>query len=163
MDDAAFEPIFQRQLAELAEFVNSEGVLDPVVVLGRRLCLRIEGIRPNGQRDGFILCMDATGFPLYPFDVGFVDPAMDPSQVRRDTNLKEPRWFPYDGETRFKTTFHTEPRVFVCIQPGFSQEYFIHHNTEQWNPHAWSLLRVVHQVRTAISGPPYQCPSWDRQ
>jgi hypothetical protein len=163
MDDAAFEPIFQRQLAELIEFVRSEGVLPPIAVLGRRLCLGIEGLRANNRKDSFTLCVDARGFPLYPFDVGFVDPTLDPSLVRSDTNLKEPKWFPYDGETRFKTSFHTEPRVFVCIQPGFSQEYFVHHTNEQWNPHAWSLLRVVHQVRSAISGTPYQCPSWERK
>lgn len=163
MDDAAFEPIFQRQLAELTAFISAEAVLPLPFAVGRRVYIPIDGIRPDGRKDRFLLSIDASGFPLYPLDVSFVDPALDASLLGAISNAKESRWFPYDGETRFKTNFHLEPRVFVCIQPGFSKEYFFHHKTEQWDPHAWPLLRVVHQVRAAVHGAPYQCPNCERQ
>jgi len=77
--------------------------------------------------------------------------------------MKDRRWFPDDGEQRFKTAFSKEPRVFICIDPGFSREFFIHHTQESWNPRYWSLLEVVRQVRNALSSNVYRGPMWDKQ
>lgn len=161
MDHQAFEPLFQEQLAALQVF-GSEAALSCAFVSGRRIIQPIDAVRSDGRTDRYVSVLDATDFPLYPFDIGFVDPSLDLSNAALCTDIKNPRWFPYDGETKFKTQFRDAPRVFVCIQPGFSKEYFIHHKLEQWNPRYWTLARVVHQLLVALREPTYQLPSWER-
>jgi hypothetical protein len=161
MDHGAFEQLFQNQIAALVAFADESEAVSPTVV-GRRVIQPLEGARQNGGIDQFLAIIDGHGFPLYPFDVGFVDPSSNPTTYSEITELKNPVWFPYDGETKFKTEFREAPRVFVCIQPGFSQEYFAHHKTEQWNPRYWTLSRVVHQLQLALREPTYQLPNRER-
>jgi hypothetical protein len=122
----------------------------------------LDAVRSDGKPDRYIAILDAADFPLYPFDVGFVDPNLSDQQAALSPEIKNPRWFPYDGETKFKTEFTAAPQVFVCIQPGFSKEYFLHHKAEQWNPRYWTLARVVHQLQLALREPAYQLPNWER-
>jgi hypothetical protein len=161
MDHEAFEPLFQEELAALQAFA-CEALLSKPFVSGRRIVQAIDAVRTDGRTDRYVAIIDATDFPLYPFDVGFVDPRLTEPDAARCGNIKDPRWFPCDGETKFKTQFREAPHVFVCIQPGFSKEYFIHHRAEQWNPRYWTLARVVHQVQLAAREPTYQLPNWER-
>lgn len=161
METAAFEELFQGQVSALLSFQQESQGIRPTVI-GRKVFQRLEGIRQDGSRDYFLAVIDATEFPLYPFDVGFVDPAIGDAGYGKIEGIKNPVWFPYDGETKFKTAFKEDPRVFVCIQPGFSKEYFVHHKNEQWNPHDWTLSRTVHQIQLALREPTYQCPNWER-
>lgn len=161
MDHQAFEPLFQEQLAALHAF-GLEAALSCPFVSGRRIVQAMDAVRPEGKTDQYIVVLDAADFPLYPFDVGFVDPSLGEPDAALCTDIKNPRWFPYDGETKFKTRFRDAPHVFVCIQPGFSKEYFIHHKAEQWNPRYWTLARVVHQLQLALREPAYQLPNWER-
>lgn len=161
MDQEAFEPLFQEELGALQAFVHEADLCTPFVS-GRRLVQVLDAVRPDGKTDRFVAVVDAADFPLYPFDVGFVDPNLGEPDAIGSVDIKNPRWFPFDGETKFKTEFKDAPRVFVCIQPGFSKEYFIHHKTEQWNPRYWTLARVVHQLHLALRDPAYQRPNWER-
>lgn len=162
MDHEAFERLFQEEVTALESF--SRGAEVPhSLVSGRRIVQSLDGMRRDGRTDRFTAIIDAADFPLYPFDVGFVDPSLSESEAARSINIKNPRWFPYDGETKFKTEFREAPQIFVCIQPGFSKEYFIHHKAEQWNPRYWTLARVVHQLQLALREPSYQLPSWERR
>ena len=161
MDHRAFEQLFQEELAALESF-SRDANTSRSFASGRRIVHSLDGIRADGRSDRFTAIIDAADFPLYPFDVGFVDPGLSESEAARSTDIKNPRWFPYDGETKFKTEFREAPHVFVCIQPGFSKEYFIHHKAEQWNPRYWTLARVVHQLQLALQQPSYQLPSWER-
>lgn len=165
MDAAAFEPIFQAQLEQLLIATAEEGVLPLPHVRGRLLSVPVDGIRKDGRVDRFVLALNASGFPLHPFDAGFVDPQTSLDAVS-DVNLKDPRWFPFDGETSFKVSFqgarNDDPKVFICVQPGFSREYFHFHVNETWNPHVWSLARVVAQVRQALNAFSYVQPNWER-
>lgn len=161
MDHQAFEGLFQEGLAALQSFSRDAGAFRSFVS-GRRIVQSLDGIRPDGRTDRFTAIIDAADFPLYPFDIGFVDPSLSELEAVRCIEIKNPRWFPYDGETKFKTQFREAPHVFVCIQPGFSKEYFIHHKAEQWNPRYWTLARVVHQMQLALREPNYQLPNWER-
>lgn len=160
MDQEAFGPLFQEQLVALQEFVHQADLSAPFVS-GRRLVQVLDAIRTDGRMDRFVAVIDAADFPLYPFDIGFVDPNLSELDAIRSVNIKHACWFPFDGETKFKTEFKDAPQVFVCIQPGFSKEYFIHHKTEQWNPRYWTLARVVHQLHLALRAPAYQRPNWE--
>jgi hypothetical protein len=161
MDQEAFEPVFQEELSALRAFAHEAGLCAPFVS-GRRLVQVLDAVRPDGKTDRFVALVDAAQFPLYPFDIGFVDPTLSEPDAIRSEEIKNSRWFPFDGETKFKTEFKDAPQVFVCIQPGFSKEYFIHHKTEQWNPRYWTLARVVHQMHLALREPTYQQPNWNR-
>jgi hypothetical protein len=161
MDAAAFDPIFGDQLDALKRFISDENVLPIPKVRGRRLSMTVEGHRPDNRRDEFRLAIDGSGFPLYPYDIGFLDPSKAVKSWK-PTDIKNPMWFPFDNETSFKTAFARSPSVFVCIQPGFSREYFVHHTQEQWNPQKWSLLEVVIQIRQALNAISYVQPNWER-
>jgi hypothetical protein len=161
MDHQAFEPLFQEQLAALQAF-NCEAGLSCAFVSARRIIQALDTVRSDGRMDRYVAVLDASDFPLYPFDIGFVDPRLNLSDAALSADIKNPRWFPYDGETKFKTQFRDAPHVFVCVQPGFSKEYFIHHKLEQWNPRYWTLARVVHQLLLALREPAYQLPCWER-
>lgn len=161
MDHQAFEPLFQEQVAALQAF-GREAALSRPFIAGRRILQVMDAIRPDGRTDRYNMVIDAADFPLYPFDVGFVDPRLDEPDAALCVKIKDPRWFPYDSETKFKTHFKDAPHVFVCIQPGFSKEYFIHHKAEQWNPRYWTVARVVHQVQLALRESVYQLPNWER-
>jgi hypothetical protein len=161
MDYLAFEPLFEEEIAALRVF-GIEASLPRPFVSGRRIVQILDAARPDGRTDRYTAVLDAKDFPLYPFDVGFVDPGMSDHQAAACREIKNPRWFPYDSETKFKTEFKALPQVFVCIQPGFSKEYFIHHKSEQWNPRYWTLARVVHQLQLALREPAYQLPNWER-
>jgi hypothetical protein len=161
MDSQAFNSIFQRQFEELRDFIQREGVLSPPELRGRKLFVPIEGVRRSGARDHFLAVVDGGGFPVYPYDVGFTDPET-PRATREGVQFKDSKWFPFDNERSFKTAFERDPRVFVCIQPGFSREYFVHHTKEQWNPHVWSLLQIVTQIRQALNAETYVQPNWER-
>src|SRR5579864_8571421 len=148
METAAFEKLFQGQVSALLSFQQEAQGIRPTVI-GRKIFQRLEGVRQDGSRDWFLAVIDGSEFPLYPFDVGFADPATADSGYSKITEIKDPLWFPYDGGTKFKTAFEKAPCVFVCIQPGFSKEYFIHHKDQQWNPHYWTLPRTIHQLQLA--------------
>lgn len=165
MDSAAYEPIFARQLEQLRSAIADEGLLPQPVVCGRRVLVHVEGIRQDGQRDRFALVIDARRFPVHPFDAGFAPPDTPPAFLG-DVTFKDARWFPFDGERSFKTAFEGakegEPKVFICVQPGFSEEYFYYHVGEAWNPHRWTLSQVVAQVRQALNASSYIQPNWER-
>ena len=161
MDHQAFDPIFEEQVAALQAFVH-EAALSRPFIAGRRIVQAVDAIRPDGRTDRYTAIIDAADFPLYPFDVGFVDPSMREPDAAICTDIKNAQWFPCDNETKFKTHFKDAPHVFVCVQPGFSKEYFVHHKAEQWNPRYWTLARVVHQVQLALREPAYQLPNWER-
>src|SRR5262249_33169138 len=129
--------------------------------IGRKVFQQLEAVRQDGSRDWFLAVIDGMEFPLYPFDIGFADPDIADKAYSKIAKIKDPLWFPFDGETKFKIAFKEEPRVFVCIQPGFSKEYFVHHKDEQWNPHYWTLPRVIHQLQLALREPAYQRPNWE--
>lgn len=160
MEMAAFDELFQQQVSALLTFQEESKGIRPTVI-GRKVFQRLEAVRQDGSRDWFLAVIDGTEFPLYPYDIGFADPdAVD--DYSKISEIKDPLWFPYDGETKFKTAFKEDPRIFVCIQPGFSKEYFIHHKNEQWNPHYWTLARIVHQLQLALREPAYQLPNRER-
>jgi len=158
---SVYRQIVQDQFDRLATELAAEGVLPPPVMAGTRVVVWVEGIRASGQRDRFLLGIDTDRFPIEPFDVGFIDPALPASEWEK-AGMKNPSFFPNDGEQRMKTNFRAEPCVFICIQPGFTREYFAHHLQESWNPHATMLIHVVQQVRNAVTGSLYVGPMWEK-
>lgn len=159
--DSVYREILEGQFAHLSAELAAEGVLPPPVMSGTRVVVWIEGIRASGERDRFLLGIDTDRFPIEPFDVGFINPALPASQWPV-AEMKNPGFFPDDGEQRMKTNFRNQPRVFICIQPGFTREYFAHHLQESWNPHTMTLAHVVQQVRNAITGSLYVGPMWEK-
>jgi hypothetical protein len=160
--DIIYRELLKQQFEHLAEELEVEGVLPSPVMRNTRVIAPIDGVRKSGVKDRYLLAIDTDRFPIEAFDVGFIDPSSTPSS-QQTAPMKDRRWFPDDGEQRFKTAFPKEPRVFICIDPGFSREYFIHHTQESWNPHCWSLLEVVRQVRNALSSNVYSGPMWEKQ
>ncbi|MBI3476456.1 MAG: hypothetical protein HY010_12045 [Acidobacteria bacterium] len=160
--DIIYRQLIRQQFERLVQEVELEGVLPSPVMLGRRVITAVDGIRTSGISDRYLLAIDTDRFPIEAFDVGFLDPSSDPLS-QQTAPIKNPMWFPDDGEQRFKTVFPKEPRVFICIEPGFSREYFIFHLNDSWNPHYWSLLEVVRQVRNALSSNLYKGPMWEKQ
>jgi hypothetical protein len=162
---SVYRELIERQFACLTEDISAESVLSPPVMSGTRVVVRVEGIRKSGEHDRYLLCIDTDRFPVEPFDVGFIDPSLPATQWDR-AELKNPTFFPNDGDDgqqRMKTAFHTDPRVFICIQPGFTREYFAHHRDESWNPHAMTLAHIVQQVRNVITSPRYVGPMWEKK
>ena len=160
--DIIYRELLKQQFEHLVQEMELEGVLPKPVMRNTRVIAAVDGVRQSGIKDRYLLAIDTDRFPIEAFDVGFLDPSCDPLSQQR-APMKDRRWFPDDGEQRFKTAFSREPRVFICIDPGFSREFFIHHTQESWNPHYWSLLEVVRQVRNALSSNVYRGPMWEKQ
>lgn len=160
--DIVYRELLKQQFEHLVQELELEGVLPKPVMRNTRVIAAVDGVRQSGIKDRYLLGIDTDRFPIEAFDVGFLDPSCDPLS-QQTAATKDRRWFPDDGEQRFKTTFPREPRVFICIDPGFSREFFIHHTQESWNPHYWSLLEVVRQVRNALSSKVYRGPMWKKQ
>jgi hypothetical protein len=158
---SVYRQIVKNQFAQLSAELAAEGVLPSPLMAGTRVITWVEGVRTSDQRDRFLLGIDTDRFPIEPFDVGFMDPAL-PASEWGTADMKTPLFFPDDGEQRMKTSFRAEPRVFICIQPGFTREYFVHHLQESWNPHLMTLTHVVQQVRNAVTGPLYVGPMWEK-
>ena len=159
--DMVYRELLRKQFERLVQEVEVEAVLPPPVMRNTRVIAAVDGIRPSGIKDRYLLAIDTDLFPIQVFDVGFLEPSCDPLS-QATAPIKDPKWFPDDGEQRFKSAFPKEPHVFICIDPGFSREYFIHHNQESWNPHYWSLLQLVRQVRNALTSNVYKGPMWER-
>jgi len=160
--DIVYRELLKQQFKHLTQELKLEGVLPSPIMQNTRVIVAIDGIRKSGIKDRYLLAIDTDRFPIEAFDVGFLDPSCDPLS-QPTAPMKDRRWFPDDGEHRFKTAFRQEPHVFICIDPGFSREYFIHHTQESWNPQYWSLLEVVRQVRNALSSNVYRGPMWEKQ
>lgn len=157
MDREAFDRIFQAQAEELCHFIQQDTALPVPEVLGRKVLVFVDGIRNGGEKDRYRLVLDGSGFPLHPYDAGFVNPALSAPEAA-DADLKNPQWYPRDGEQALKSRFRGQiegPAVFICIQPGFSREYFHYHRDQTWNPRVWSLAQIVEQVRQALNAPTY--------
>lgn len=157
-----YRELLNQQFEHLVQELELEGVLTSPVMRNTRVIAPVDGVRKSGIKDRYLLAVDTNRFPIEAFDVGFIDPSCAPSS-QQTAPIKDRNWFPDDGEQRFKTAFPKEPRVFICIDPGFSREYFIHHIHESWNPHYWTLLEVVRQVRNALSSTVYSGPMWEKQ
>ena len=160
--DIIYRELLKQQFEHLVQEMELEGVLPTPMMRNTRVIAAVDGVRQSGIKDRYLLAIDTDRFPIEAFDVGFLDPSCDPLS-QQTAPMKDRRWFPDDGEQRFKTAFSKEPHVFICIDPGFSREFFIHHTQESWNPHYWSLLEVVRQVRNALSSNVYRGPMWDKQ
>ena len=96
--------------------------------------------------------IDMSRYPVDPYWVGFINPALPPDKWESATD-SDPRFWPFSPipglHGSFNLIFQGPFRVFWCRECNFP--FFYYHGERRWSPSAWTLERVVAHLRDAIS------------
>ena len=99
------------------------------------------------------LCrIDMTDYPVDPYWIGFVNPALPPELWGKASD-SDPRFWPWSPMPGLHGSFniaYVGPfRTFWCRECTFP--FFYYHGDRRWAPAEWRLDRVVAHLRDAVS------------
>lgn len=137
------ETLRLRVTAERWDDVSVERESDTVYV----------GLSGKNSGDRYLAVIDASGFPIEPYDIGFIRPDCPESERHRITP-RDPRfwpWSPMPGlHGSFNLFFPGALRVFWCRE--WTVGYFYYHGQqERWEPASWPLEKVVEELRKDVA------------
>lgn len=139
---AEFERLEQRIRAESRQIVVEQ--------IGDTVFARMHG--PGGaEREPYVAKITAGLYPIEPWLVGFIDPAIE-GQARLAAPDRDSRFWPFSAlpglDGGFHVSFQGAFRVFVCMP--FTVEYFFYHPDQRWEPKIFDLARVVIQLTAEV-------------
>jgi hypothetical protein len=111
------------------------------------------GLSGKTVGDRYLTVVDMSGFPIEPYDIGFIRPDSLPSE-RHWITSRDPRfwpWSPMPGlHGSFNLFFQGAFRVFWCRE--WTVGYFYYHGQEKrWEPAIWPLDKVVEELRRDVA------------
>jgi hypothetical protein len=113
------------------------------------LFVRLSG--PAGVSERYQAKIEPWLYPVGPWRVGFIDPAIE-GERRLLVPDRDPRFWPYSQLPGAFGGFHVhyprEHRVFVCLP--FTTEFFRYHGDTSWEPYNYDLYRVVCMLNEAV-------------
>lgn len=150
MDPEYHERIVKASYDELLERKAREGWTDVEFENDRDIVYAMfSGIRPG---DRYLAKIDLARFPIDPYEVGFLDPEIDPSDRERVSD-RDPRYWPYSPIPGLQGSFNLVRQgaitVFWCRQCT-SAYFWYHGENDPWVPSEWPLHHVVEELRGAI-------------
>jgi hypothetical protein len=102
--------------------------------------------------DAYLARIDLSGYPVEPYEIGFLDPAAARSEWDRLTD-RDPRFWPLSGIPGLHGSFHV---AFPGVIPVFWCEratapfYHYHGAKESWVPRDWPVDAVVVKLVQAL-------------
>lgn len=106
---------------------------------------------PGGAAEPYQIKVEPWLYPVGPWRVGFIDPAVAGGK-RLTAPDRDPHFWPYLPGLLggFHVHYQGPHRVFVC-RP-FTTEYFYYHADAAWEPGVYDLPRVVVEVCRTLRG-----------
>ena len=153
MDASYKNALLTAQLETLAWRIGNEGWVEVTVERDEDVVYVGLPARPATER--YLAKIDTAHYPVEPYWVGFVDPALSLSERRRVSDA-DPRYWPLSGVPGLDGSFHVAfpgaYRAFWCRE--CTVQYFHYHGAEPgatWDPARWPLDVVVAHLREAVT------------
>ena len=143
------DALIGEQLAQLHRRIEVEGW--PGVTVARDGDLIYVGLPGRPATARYLARIDTARYPVEPYWIGFLDPALAPEDRPRASDA-DPRQWPMSGvpglEGSFHVAFQGPYRAFWCRE--CTVQFFHYHPDIVWDPAAWPLDVVVANLREAV-------------